>query len=138
MSSLFKSLFGKKDEAAETAGIAAVPAQRGSGGETIHATDESFEELVLNSPVPVMVDFWAPWCGPCRMITPIVEELARQYDGRAVIVKVNTDENLRVASELGIVGIPTVILFKSGQEVDRVVGYAPRHTLEQKLKAALD
>jgi thioredoxin 1 len=142
MAEFFKSLFGKREEAAgssspevqATAGVVAGT----SDAEPIHVTDESFDEVVLKSPVPAMVDFWAPWCGPCRMIAPIVEDLAQEYDGRAVIAKINTDENFRVTSELGIMGIPTLILFKDGEEVDRVVGFAPRKVLEQKLKAVLN
>ena len=103
----------------------------------VHVTDDTFEELVLNASVPVLIDFWAPWCGPCRMIAPIVEELAAKYEGRAVIAKINTDENIDVATNLGIMGIPTIILFQDGEEVDRVVGFAPGHTLEDKLKALI-
>ena len=109
-----------------------------SHAEPIHVTDDSFGEAILDAATPVLVDFWAPWCGPCRMIAPIVEGLAKDYEGRAVIAKVNTDENVRVASQLGIQGIPTLILFKEGQEVDRVVGYAPRDAIRQKLNAVLD
>jgi thioredoxin 1 len=143
MSGILKSLFGKKENAevvdqpsmgpgAEVADLASA-----EGGEPVHVTDETFEEVVLKAPVPVMVDFWAPWCGPCRMVAPIVEDLAEKYDGRAVVAKLNTDENLKVAGQLGIMGIPTLILFKDGQEVDRVVGFAPGQTLEQKLKAVI-
>jgi len=129
------SLFGKKEEApAETVEIAA-PA---SDAEPIHVTDDTFEAMVFESELPALVDFWAPWCGPCRMIAPIVEDLAKAYDGRAVIAKVNTDENAQIAGQLGIMGIPTLILFKDGQEVDRVVGYAPRHALEEKLNRVLN
>jgi thioredoxin 1 len=150
-------MFGKKEETVEVAGAAAVagtavaePAGSGaepaashgepaaSHGEPVHISDETFEEVVLKAPVPALVDFWAPWCGPCRMVAPIVEDLAEDYNGRAVIAKINTDENVRMAGQLGIMGIPTVIIFKDGQEVDRVVGYVPRKTLEEKLKAQLD
>jgi thioredoxin 1 len=137
---LLKSLFGKKEEPAS--GPAPVmEAPSGvvvSSAEPIHVTDETFEELVLNSQLPVLVDFWAPWCGPCRMVAPIVEELAQAYESRALIAKINTDENVRVATELGIMGIPTLILFRDGQEVDRVIGFAPRNALESKLKAVLN
>lgn len=138
MGGILKSLFGKEDQAVageENPQAELVPTQV---VEPIHVTDDTFDELVLNSSLPALVDFWAPWCGPCRMIAPIVEELAHDYDGQAVIAKMNTDENVVVAGKLGIMGIPTLIVFKDGKEVDRVVGYAPRHALEDKLKAALN
>ena len=146
MSGILKSLFGQKQEVVETDASAAADVAiaeavlegRESAAEPIHVSDDTFEELVLQAPVPAMVDFWAPWCGPCRMVAPIVEDLAKEYDGRAVIAKINTDENVKVAGQLGIMGIPTMILFKDGQEVDRVVGFAPRQALEEKLRAALD
>lgn len=149
MDNIIKSLFGKKGNEVEAAVSMAEAAGEGAApvadlpqsglpkAGLIHVSDDTFEELVLNSPLPVMVDFWAPWCGPCRMIAPIVEDLAAKYAGRAVIAKVNTDENQDMASHLGIMGIPTVILFQDGEEVDRVVGFAPGHTLEDKLKALL-
>ena len=144
MVELFKSLFGKKETPAAVAGAApdaetavrTAPAPR-SKASPIHVTDDTFEEVVLNAEVPAIVDFWAPWCGPCRMVAPIVEDLAKDYDGRAVVAKVNTDENVEVASSLGIMGIPTLILFKDGLEVGRVVGFAPRQTLEGHLQALL-
>jgi len=155
MSGLLKTLFGKKEDGNSDVAVAdtheAAATGNGfsdavdevasvvtvSGAEPIHATDETFE-AVVNSSVPVLVDFWAPWCGPCRMVAPVVEDLARAYDGRALMAKVNTDENVQVASKLGIMGIPTLILFKDGQEIDRVVGYAPQRVLEEKLNAALN
>jgi thioredoxin 1 len=133
MAGFLKSLFGKNEEQAPVA--EAAPA---SNAEPIHITDESFEADVLKASLPALVDFWAPWCGPCRMVAPIVEDLARVYDGRLVVAKINTDENVKVAGGLGIRGIPTLILFKDGREVDRVIGYAPRHVLEEKLKAVLN
>jgi thioredoxin 1 len=135
---LFKSLFGKRDEPLPAPTIEVETGDAASSAEPLHVTDETFEELVLESHLPVLVDFWAPWCGPCRMVAPIVEELAKAYESRALIAKLNTDENVRVATELGIMGIPTLILFKGGQEVDRVVGFAPRNALEGKLKAVLN
>jgi thioredoxin 1 len=133
--SFLGSLFGKKEEVVAERVESTAPV---SDAEPVHVTDDTFEAMVLQSNLPALVDFWAPWCGPCRMIAPIVEDLARVYDGRAVIAKVNTDENIQVASSLGIMGIPTLIIFKDGQEVDRVVGYAPRHALEEKLNRALN
>jgi thioredoxin 1 len=139
MAGIFKSLFGKKEEVVTTEAAATEEqATQIPGAEPIHVTDETFEEVVLNARVPVMVDFWAPWCGPCRMVAPIVEEMAEKYDGKAVIAKINTDENLQIAGKLGIMGIPTLIVFKDGEEVDRVVGFAQRRALEEKLDAVLD
>lgn len=135
MGDLLKSLFGKKEVVVGTE-TAAGPAPE-SDAAPIHVTDETFEELVLGAEMPVMVDFWAPWCGPCRMVGPIVEDLARDYQGRAVVTKINTDENPRIPSLYGIMGIPTLILFKDGEEVDRVVGFVPRKTLEERLQAAI-
>lgn len=137
MAGFLKSLFGKREEEAGGAGQAA-DAAADMAAEPIHVTDESFEADVLNAALPALVDFWAPWCGPCRMVAPIVKDLAKAYDGRLIVAKINTDENVQVAGGLGIRGIPTLILFKDGAEVDRVVGYAPRHVLEEKLKAVLN
>jgi len=100
-------------------------------------TDATFESDVLNSPLPILVDFWAEWCGPCRMIAPIVEEIARDYNGRVQVVKMNVDVNPQTPARLGIMGIPTLILFKDGREVDRVVGYRPKRALEEFLLAHL-
>ncbi len=88
----------------------------------IVVTDADFEEKVLQADKPVVVDFWAPWCAPCRAIAPILDKLATEYEGRLTIAKVNTDEEIRHASNLGIQGIPTLIIFKNGQEVGRLVG----------------
>ncbi len=100
-------------------------------------TDSTFKQEVLESEVPVLVDFWAPWCGPCRMVAPVVDEISEQYDGQIKVVKVNTDENPSVASQYGIRSIPTLMIFKGGQRVDMVVGAVPKTTLANTLEKYL-
>ncbi|AFY76630.1 MAG: thioredoxin [Hydrococcus sp. C42_A2020_068] len=100
-------------------------------------TDATFKELVLDSDVPVLVDFWAPWCGPCRMVAPVVDEIAEQYAGQVKVVKLNTDENPNTASQYGIRSIPTLMIFKGGQRVDMVVGAVPKTTLANTLEKYL-
>jgi thioredoxin 1 len=104
---------------------------------TASVTDASFKEEVLDSDVPVLVDFWAPWCGPCRMVAPVVDEIADQYAGQVKVVKVNTDENPNTASQYGIRSIPTLMIFKGGQRVDMVVGAVPKTTLANTLEKYL-
>lgn len=102
-----------------------------------HVTDGTFEENVLQSDVPVLVDFWAAWCGPCRSLAPAIEELARTYADRALVAKVDVDANPATARRYHVMSIPTLIFFHHGREVDRVTGVQPKHVLEAKLKALL-
>lgn len=100
-------------------------------------TDSNFDEMVLKSGKVAVVDFWAEWCGPCRIVGPFVEQLAQEYDGKAVIGKLNVDENPNVSLQYGIRNIPTILFFKNGQMVDKQVGAVPKMVLEQKLKSHL-
>jgi len=102
----------------------------------IEITDTNFEEI-LGSDKPVMVDFWAEWCGPCKMVGPVVEEMAGEYDGKAVIAKVDVDNNPNVSAKYGIRSIPTMLFFKDGEIVDRQVGAVPKNVLSQKLDAQI-
>ena len=95
-----------------------------------HITDASFDDAVLKADAPVLVDFWAPWCGPCKMVAPVLDELARDYDGKVDVVKLNVDENPNTAQKYGVRGIPTLILFKGGQIEEQIVGAVPKAQLE--------
>ncbi len=101
----------------------------------LEITDANFDELVLKSDKPVLVDFWAEWCGPCRMIGPVIEEMSKEYDGKAVIGKVNVDLNANVSAQFGVRSIPTILFIKNGQVVDKSVGAVPKNVLAAKLDA---
>jgi thioredoxin 1 len=103
----------------------------------IEITDSNFEEVVLKSDKPVLVDFWAEWCGPCRMVGPVVEELSKEYEGKAIIGKLDVDSNPKIATEFGIMSIPALLFFKDGKVVDKQVGAVPKHVLANKLNAQL-
>ncbi|MHB1459750.1 MAG: thioredoxin [Armatimonadota bacterium] len=110
--------FGKKNDTATVS------------GKVGHVNAQNFDQEVLQSDIPVIVDFWAPWCGPCRMLAPVLEQVAEAVDGKVKVVKLNTDEEQAIAGKYGIQGIPTMILFKNGEAVSRQVGLAPKGTIE--------
>jgi len=99
--------------------------------------EAKFDELVLKSKIPVLVDFWAPWCGPCRMVAPIVEDLAKDYDGKVTFYKLNVDDNQATAQKFGVMSIPALIVFKNGKPVTNIVGYRPKPELKKGIEAAL-
>ncbi len=100
-------------------------------------SDNEWDVEVLSSDTPVLVDFWAPWCGPCKMVAPVVDELAEEYDGKVKFVKLNTDDNIETASKYGIRSIPTLMVFKGGEAVEQVVGFRPKSELKKSLDKAL-
>jgi thioredoxin 1 len=102
-----------------------------------HATDGNFEPEILKSDLPAMVDFWAPWCGPCQVIAPVIEEFAKEYAGRLKVAKMNVDENPATPSRYGIRGIPTVMIFKEGQVFDQIVGAVSKSKMEEMIKKVL-
>lgn len=103
----------------------------------VEITDSNFSDVVMNSDKPVVVDFWAAWCGPCRMVGPLIDEMHGEYDGKAIIGKVDVDQNPGVSAQFGVRSIPTILFIKGGQVVDKVVGAVPKGTLTQKLDALL-
>ena len=106
-------------------------------GKTLVVTDEDFEQQVLKSDKPVMVEYWAPWCGPCRAVAPILEDLANEYADKVVVAKVNMDENPRYAMEYGVMAIPNMIFFKNGEMVDQIVGAGPKSLYKTRIEALL-
>jgi thioredoxin 1 len=106
-------------------------------GKPQNVNDNEWDSEVLKADTPVLVDFWAPWCGPCRMVAPIVDELATEYDGQVKFVKLNTDDNVATASKYGIRSIPTIMVFKGGEAVDQVIGFRPKSELKKSLEKAL-
>lgn len=103
----------------------------------LEITDNNFDELVLKSNKPVLIDFWAEWCGPCRMVGPVVDEIAKEFGETAVVGKVNVDHNPRIATQYGIMSIPALLFFKDGQVVDKQVGAVPKHVLVNKLNGQM-
>jgi thioredoxin 1 len=128
-------LLGMGPKPTETAAQAA--ARSASGGAPVAVSDESFAQDVLQSSVPVLVDFWAPWCGPCHMVAPVLERLAAQYTGQVKIAKLNVDQNPRTAQQYRAMSIPMLLLFKDGQPVGQLVGAHPQHNIEQLIRQAL-
>ncbi|MCR4880804.1 MAG: thioredoxin [bacterium] len=103
----------------------------------LEVNDSNFETEVKNSETPVLVDFWAPWCGPCRKISPIIDDLASEYEGKVKVVKVNTDENMKLTQEFSISGIPSILIFKNGEAVERLVGLMQKSQLVTNLEKYL-
>jgi thioredoxin 1 len=104
----------------------------------MHVTDNNFQNEVLNSDVPVLVDFWATWCGPCKMLAPVIEEVAQKMEGEVKVVKLDVDENPVTASQYGIMSIPTLVLFKDGKPVGKLVGFRPADQIESAIRGALN
>jgi thioredoxin 1 len=103
----------------------------------IHFNEQNFQQEVISSPIPVLVDFWAEWCGPCRMMGPVIDSMADEYTGKLKVGKVNVDESSNLAAEFGIMSIPTMILFKEGKAATQIVGAMAKETLAQKINAVV-
>ena len=104
---------------------------------TVEVNDGNFSQVVLQSKLPVLVDFWATWCGPCRMVAPVVEQLATEYDGKVAFAKLDVDQNLKTASQYGIMSIPTLLIFQNGAPVSNIVGFRPKSELKRSLDDVL-
>jgi thioredoxin 1 len=105
--------------------------------ELVHLTDQNFEHEVLHSETPVLVDFWAEWCAPCRMVAPVIEQINEDYNGEIKVGKLDVDASPVISAQLGVLSIPTIILFKGGKAVQRMVGFQPKPSLKSKIDAAL-
>ena len=103
----------------------------------VEVSDTKFDEMVLKAKMPVLVDFWAPWCGPCKMVAPVVEDLAKEYEGKVSFMKLNVDDNPNTARQYGVMSIPTLMIFKGGQPVSNIIGFRPKPELKKSLDEAL-